>query len=664
MRFFYTLIACTLLVSLGMAQVPNYPAVIGLNFQNHSLIPVSVVPASGQSQPLSSQPTSTDHFLSGNSTLDVANQIYYYVSSLPARLFGFNLTSGQLQYNILLPRDSVTQYPLSAIQYHPKDSLIYGIRQQTNGLYFVSFDPTNGQMTTISNQPIAQAIHHAGDATIDTATNTFYLPWGNKNSMMAAIDISTGQAQTIMVNDPLPSANTISRILNVQFNHADGYIYGLHFSSGALRFVKLDPSTGQTSLITTGPISGDHFQVGNCTFDLQNQVYYYTRVPWGRSEIIAVDVATGQVLAAPMIQSSNTHSTFVNPEFNPLAQPVARFMTTLDCDNTSVEFGNQSIGSRFEWDFGDGTTSTAIHPKHQYAQPGTYQVTLKAHAHQQTHMFTHQVEVRPPLDIEITGADSFFVGDRITLSANAGMSTYQWNTGHQNASSIMLTHGGTYTVTVTHQGCTSTASKQVRNVKPFEMDKSQVLTTSYEKEFSSDLMLSNPTANTLTYQIHMTNQGHFPTTILARKPSTSGDITIKSQHNNAYELTIPPFSSGTLHANWYAQTSGVGRSSMIMQHPFGGVMEEVEFIGIAKVLTSTQQPSQLKELVGYPNPVQSGGTIQWSEQLPDNGRVFDMQGRLIGQVSKGDRSTIMPDSPGLYFIQLNSGERFSFSVIR
>lgn len=664
MRLFYTFLFSILCYSFGNAQVPNYPAITGLTFQNHSLTPTSVVPASGQSQPLSTQPTSTDHFISGNSTLDAENQIYYYVSSFPARLYGFDLVSGQLVRNYLLPRDSLTTYPLSAIQYHPKDSLIYGIRQQSNGLFFVSFDPTNGQLTTISNQPIAQAIHHAGDATIDTATHTFYLPWGTRNSMLAAIDITTGQAQTVMVNDPLTNVHTIARILNVQFNHTDGFIYGLHFSTGALRFVKMDPSTGQVSLVSNGPISGDMFQVGNCTFDEQNQVYYYTRVPWGQSELVAVDVPTGQVLAAPMIQAPNSHASFVNPEFNPLAQPAARFLTSLDCDKGEVAFGNQSLGNQFEWDFGDGTTSTAIHPKHQYAQPGTYQVTLKAHAHQQTNVYTQSVDVQPPLDINIAGPDSFMVGERATLSITSGMDSYQWNSGHQNTSSIFLTHGGTYTVTVTHQGCTTTASKQVRNVLPFEMDKSRVLTTSYEKEFSSDLTLSNPSSKLLTYVVHMTNPGHFPSTIIARHPTTTGDITISQQHNNTYQLRLPSFSSGVLHANWYAPASGVGRISMIMQHPFGGQMEEVQFIGIAKVLTSTSQPNQLKELIAYPNPVRAGRSIQWSLDLPDNGRILDVQGRLIGQVSQGERETRMPDSPGMYFIQLNNGDRFTFTVIR
>ena len=47
----------------------------------------------------------------------------------------------------------------------------------------------------------------------------------------------------------------------------------------------------------------------------------------------------------------------------------------------AVVFTNASHGPgplAFAWDFGDGTTSTAVHPIHRYLRPGTYTVTLAA----------------------------------------------------------------------------------------------------------------------------------------------------------------------------------------------------------------------------------------------------------------------------------------------
>lgn len=663
MRLLFTLFF--VLTWIGtFAQAVNFPAIIGLTFENHTLTPASVVPANGQLQPLSPQPTSNAQFISGNSTLDVANQIYYYVAGHPARLYGFDLTTGQLVYNYLLPRNATINYPLSAIQYNPKDSLIYGIRQQTNGLFLVSFDPQNGQSTVLSNQSVAQAIHHAGDATLDTATGTFYLPWGTKNSRLAAIDIQTGQAQTINVSDPLANGHTISRILNVQFNPADSLIYGLHFSPGTLRFASLEPTTGQVTLLSNGPTSADQFQIGMCTIDEQNQVYYYTRNPFGSTELIAVNISTAQVITAPTVTPLNGHSSFVNPEFNSLAQPAARFVTSMDCDEGKVHFGNQSVGDQFEWDFGDGTTSKATHPTHTYAQPGTYQVSLKAHAHQQVHTLTQQVEVLPPLQAEISGPDTFYVGKRVSLRVDPGMDSYQWS-NHQTSSAISITHGGNYTVTVTDGGCTSTASHQIQNLLPFKMDKSSLLTTSYEPYFTSSLGLTNTTGSTLTYQVHTVSGSHLPgTAVQTRNISASGDISLQMTRTSVYTLTLPPFSSGAIDVNWYAPASGTGSLVLSMQHPFGGTMESISFMGIARVATSVSRPDGREPLQLFPNPVKAGQQANWSYPLPEPGLIFDALGRKVGAVSKGTTSFTLPEYPGMYIIRLANNQQCKVTVLQ
>src|SRR4030095_15741613 len=49
------------------------------------------------------------------------------------------------------------------------------------------------------------------------------------------------------------------------------------------------------------------------------------------------------------------------------------------CVPYTAEFTNTSLaGQSFQWDFGDGGTSTDINPTHLYTLPGTYTVTLIA----------------------------------------------------------------------------------------------------------------------------------------------------------------------------------------------------------------------------------------------------------------------------------------------
>ncbi len=53
-----------------------------------------------------------------------------------------------------------------------------------------------------------------------------------------------------------------------------------------------------------------------------------------------------------------------------------------DCGESEIQFSNESTMSnsmKFEWDFGDGTTSTDTHPVHNFAELGTYTVKMKAY---------------------------------------------------------------------------------------------------------------------------------------------------------------------------------------------------------------------------------------------------------------------------------------------
>ena len=59
--------------------------------------------------------------------------------------------------------------------------------------------------------------------------------------------------------------------------------------------------------------------------------------------------------------------------------PVADFDFDLNpiCQNTDAVFiNNSTVGMAYEWDFGDGNTSNAFNPTHQYANDGTYTVRL------------------------------------------------------------------------------------------------------------------------------------------------------------------------------------------------------------------------------------------------------------------------------------------------
>ncbi|MDA0196352.1 MAG: PKD domain-containing protein [Bacteroidetes bacterium] len=68
---------------------------------------------------------------------------------------------------------------------------------------------------------------------------------------------------------------------------------------------------------------------------------------------------------------------------DPLPEPVPSFSATTALEvleiGRSIQFINNSINaSSYEWDFGDGVTSTLISPTYTYEIPGDYTVTLTA----------------------------------------------------------------------------------------------------------------------------------------------------------------------------------------------------------------------------------------------------------------------------------------------
>ena len=76
-------------------------------------------------------------------------------------------------------------------------------------------------------------------------------------------------------------------------------------------------------------------------------------------------------------------------------EPVARFT----CPSTAgvgevIHFTNESEhADSYDWDFGDGTASTAENPTHAYSQNGIYTVELTANGDGGTHSTTRTISV-------------------------------------------------------------------------------------------------------------------------------------------------------------------------------------------------------------------------------------------------------------------------------
>jgi PKD repeat protein len=113
---------------------------------------------------------------------------------------------------------------------------------------------------------------------------------------------------------------------------------------------------------------------------------------------------------------------------------------TTGCVEFNVQFTNTSTGSTsYLWDFGNGNTSTATNPSHNYSLPGVYTVTLSA----TNNGCTRSYSVRDLITANMAVADFSFTPSTGCLPLNVAFTdlsinpvSWQWSFGDGNSSVV------------------------------------------------------------------------------------------------------------------------------------------------------------------------------------------------------------------------------------
>lgn len=140
--------------------------------------------------------------------------------------------------------------------------------------------------------------------------------------------------------------------------------------------------------------------------------------------------------------------------------PVAEFIPPVaGCAPYTVNFRNTGRGTSFQWDFGDGVTSSERNPSHTYAEGGIYTVTLIA---RQTNGCSEADTQRHQLHVigngtSISEADIACAGERIQIGVQPQIgATYEWLTPGVSDSTVAnpwVSAAGTYLLSVSAPGC-------------------------------------------------------------------------------------------------------------------------------------------------------------------------------------------------------------------
>ncbi len=211
---------------------------------------------------------------------------------------------------------------------------------------------------------------------------------------------------------------------------------------------------------------------------------------------LSIDPVTGELSGNPTVNGIYTFGVCVKEYRNGILLSESRrdfqfWVTNCDplllagipaqtdsCAGFTINFTNNSVGSSFyEWDFGDGNTSTQVNPTHTYAAQGNYTIQLIANPGwpcADTAITTYQVKeplsvdfVRPNAQCVTTNNYSFQANSNHTGSANFfwdfGTNATPSSSNFQNPNNIIFGDSGKYVVSVLvdEDGCTANYSDTI-----------------------------------------------------------------------------------------------------------------------------------------------------------------------------------------------------------
>ncbi|EDM68710.1 putative surface layer protein [Moritella sp. PE36] len=179
--------------------------------------------------------------------------------------------------------------------------------------------------------------------------------------------------------------------------------------------------------------------------------------------------------------NSVSHSVTVSTAPPVNQTPTAAFTsacTNLNCELIDISTDNDGSITAWNWDFGDGSSSTLQNPNHSYATAGTYTVSLVATDNDgSTSSVSHSVTVSaaPPVNqaptAAFTSACTNLNCDLTDISTDTDGSITAWNWDFGDGESSIqqypahtFTSSGTYTLSLTvtdNNGATSTVSNSV-----------------------------------------------------------------------------------------------------------------------------------------------------------------------------------------------------------
>ena len=383
--------------------------------------------------------------------IDPYNNIYYVQVTNDMQtdfwLYGIDLGTGTVVSSALLPDPDV----IHQMEFNCKDSSLYAIKvvwlPGVNERYLVKINPTTGVTTTISPSSIFDWYVTNGGTTIDPNTNTYYVQVTDNNQSnfwLYGIDLTSG---TVTSSALLPDPDVIHQM---EFNCKDSSLYAIkvNFSPNQRFLVKIDPSTGVATTLSSSSIFDWYINQGGTTIDPHNNIYY---VRVGDNNLLnqslcGIDLSTGNVVSnAPLPNPDVIHQMI----FNQKCEIDLDFNYQYSCLGNTTEFYSASCSGSFEWDFDDPSSGTnnyssSANPTHVFSDTGYYDVKLKLASCCNSDSIVKTVYVSSNNQIAMLPGDiSICIGDTILLDVSVLNGPYYWQDS-SSTPTFQVTDPGVY----------------------------------------------------------------------------------------------------------------------------------------------------------------------------------------------------------------------------
>lgn len=299
-----------------------------------------------------------------------------------------------------------------------------------------------------------------GNTSTDPSPTHIYTALGDYSVQLVAEAPACGNSDTLLRPTYISIQPTNPCVYNMQpqgdagqISPCSGILYdaggqGSNYPDNVTSIITIAPPNASTVSISFQnfdlEVDYDYLYLYNGTSDNAPNIGYYTgtTLPNGGNPIVANSGAiTVKLVSDPYVNGAGFKATWSCTPITtaPVTDFVANVQTT--CSG-NIQFSDRSTNApqSWNWNFGDGNTSTQQHPAHQYATNGTFNVSLTTTNSFGTTTTTknNYITVSKPAAPTIANAN-ICTGDAATFSTNSS-GTVTW----YDSSNAILSTGNTY----------------------------------------------------------------------------------------------------------------------------------------------------------------------------------------------------------------------------